>query len=342
MTNLARLAAATLLALTLSSCSSSGQPAASSGAGGGAGEEAINIVASTPIWAHIAQEVADTVASNTPVTVTSVITNPDVDPHHFEPTAADVARANDADIAVVGGGGYDAWLYQAMSNQDAIISALPLVDHGGLRNPDAGNAAQSRVEVIDGNEHVWYDIDAITLVAKDVASAINALDPDAGASAETVVAKTTSVRDRLAALPARTYAQTEPIADYLLAPAPWTDKTPEKYRAVTLSEGEPAAADLARFLQAVKARDFDLLIYNPQTQTDLTQRIHDAAEAAGMPIVEIGETPVGGENFFDYYEQVLGALEKAASQAGADPASQAAADPAGQAASADSARKPGA
>ncbi len=290
-----------LVAFAAAACSS---PASE----GPESDDGISIVASTPIWADVAQTVADSAAPDADVTVSSVVRSVDVDPHHFEPTAADVARANDADIVVVGGGGYDSWLYEALSDQDKIVSALPLIPHGSLGE----HAEQADITVIDGNEHVWYDPEAIDLVAEDIAEALT--EAGVEADAETVKEHTAAIDARLHTLPALDYAQTEPIADYLLAHSEMKDVTPADYRQATLSHREPAAADLARFLQAIGDGDVELLIYNPQTKTDLTGRIRAAAESAGIPVVEIGETPTDGSNFFDYYDSVLDELE---AQAGA-------------------------
>lgn len=362
----ATLAAATVAAtaaLSLTGCSST-----DSGTGAGdktaKGDDAITIVTSTPMWADVANIVAE--STDAKVEITSVINDPSVDPHHFEPTAAQLARAAEADTVVVVGGGYDAWLYDGLDAHGQIVSALPLTaghnhgdhaehghDHGGhgaeahseeahaehahdehAHESEAAHSEEAHAEhgdhaghdhnhgdhgeeahsdlVIDGNQHVWYSPEAVNLVAKDIAAAINAADPEAKASASGVEEKTKALSARLEKLPKRTYAQTEPIADYILAQTPWEDHTPESYRATTLAEGEPAAADLARFLESIKAGDIEVLIYNPQTETDLTSRIRAAAEEATVPVVEIGETPLGGEGFFEYYDKVVTDLEKLA------------------------------
>src|SRR5699024_5939161 len=106
-----------------------------------------------------------------------------------------------------------------------------------------------------------------------------------------------------------TYAQTEPIADYLLAHTDMTAATPEGYRPATLSRGEPAAADLAASIDELKAGDVDVWIYNPQTQPDLPSRIRTTAEDEGIQIIEIGETPPDNQNFFEYFEEVVSNLE---------------------------------
>ena len=329
----------------VSACSTATSDEASDyGSEGGNDTGTLNIVASTSIWGDVAQSVADS-AEGVDVEVTSIVEGNDMDPHHFEPTAADLARAGEADVIVVGGGGYDAWLYDAIEDQDKIIHALPLTahshDHGDEEAAEAEEAhdhsedAEEPVETeesedshdhdhdhdhgeeghthdvssIDGNEHIWYDPTAVMEVAHEIAEQINEVNPDAQASDEEVVSLVSDLDSRLHALPAVTYAQAEPIADYMLAHTDMTDATPEGYRHATLSHGEPAAADLAAFIDELKAGDVDVLIYNPQTQTDMTSRIRTTAEDEGIQVVEIGETPPDNQNFFEYFEEVVSSLE---------------------------------
>ncbi|KHO28695.1 metal ABC transporter solute-binding protein, Zn/Mn family [Corynebacterium minutissimum] len=362
----ALLFAATLGAASLTACSSSGDNS-DGGARTGSDKETIHVVASTSIWADVAQAVVDTAETDVNIDVKAIVTGNDVDPHHFEPTAADIARANEADVIIAGGGGYDAWLYQAVKNQDAIIHALPLTEHShdhahdehdhahdGRAHEDGhehgdhthkhahdeghdhehahedGHEHAHDVETvsmdeakkiaaehpetitnIEGNEHVWYDAAAIEKVANEVATLVNKTNPEAKATADPLVQRVEKIKERVGKLPAQNYAQTEPIADYIMKYSDSTDVTPEGYRKATVAEGEPSAADLARFLEAINQGKVDLLIFNPQTETDMTKRIRSAAEDKNIPVVEIGETPPENTNFLDYYEEAVSALEAA-------------------------------
>lgn len=343
----ALLFAATLGAASLTACSSSGDNA-DGGSDAGSDKETIQVVASTSIWADVAQAVVNTAQTDVNIDVHPIVSGNSVDPHHFEPTAADIARANEADVIIAGGGGYDAWLYQAVKNQDQIIHALPLTahDHGGHDHDEHDHgehdheeghdhaheehahdhahegdtvtmdeakkiAAEHPEQItnIDGNEHVWYDAAAIEKVATEVAELVNETNPEAKATADPLVERVEGLKERVEKLPQRNYAQTEPIADYIFKYTDSTDATPEGYRKATVAEGEPTAADLARFLEDIKQDKIDLLIFNPQTETDMTKRIRAAAEDKNIPVVEIGETPPEGTNFLDYYEEVVNALE---------------------------------
>ncbi|AJI79775.1 ABC-type metal ion transport system, periplasmic component/surface adhesin [Corynebacterium singulare] len=364
----ALLFAATLGCASLTACSSSSDNANGSD-GADAENDTIHVVASTSIWADVAQAVVDTAKTDVNVDVEAIVTGNGVDPHHFEPTAADIAKANEADVIIAGGGGYDAWLYQAVKNQDNIIHALPLTEHnhdhdheghdhehaheeghehehaheeghehehaheeGHEHEHEEGHehehahsdehvsmdeakkiAAEhpEKITNIEGNEHVWYDAAAIEKVATEVAAMVNKTNPDAKATANPLLKRVEKIKARVEKLPTKNYAQTEPIADYIMKYTDSTDVTPEGYRKATVAEGEPSAADLASFLEAITNGEVDLLIFNPQTETDMTQRIRQAAEDKDIPVVEIGETPPENTNFLDYYEEAVSALEAA-------------------------------
>ncbi|APT85469.1 metal ABC transporter solute-binding protein, Zn/Mn family [Corynebacterium aquilae] len=118
--------------LTLAGCSSADNTTSSSEAASTTVDgNNITVVASTQVWADVAKEVSPDIDA------TAIINGDETDPHSFEPTAADMAKAKAADIIVVGGGGYDAWLYTAV-DQDKIIHALPLTTHDHDHGHDHG------------------------------------------------------------------------------------------------------------------------------------------------------------------------------------------------------------
>lgn len=286
------LAISTIAALALSGCSTSSEPAE---------DKDISIVASTAIWGDVAQNIADT--ADSPVTVTSIIEGNAIDPHHFEPSATDIAKAKEADIVVVGGGGYDAWLYEAVDNT-TVIHAMELTSH----DHDHDHHHDHDGETAE-NEHIWYDTEAVANVASEIAESINSINIDAHADATGYVEKLEAIHKRTLDLPEATVAQTEPIADYLLAHSQMTDITPEGYHAATIAEQEPTAADLAAFLDLINSGKLQALIYNPQTETDMTKRIHQAAKDKKIPVVEIYETPPAGESYLDLVTNAVDQLE---------------------------------
>ncbi|KQB86225.1 metal ABC transporter solute-binding protein, Zn/Mn family [Corynebacterium lowii] len=275
---------ASLSLLTLSACAAENtENADDSGA--------TSIVASTSVWGSLASSVTE----GTGTEVTSIITGNVTDPHHFSPSAADLARAHNATFTVVGGGGYDAWLYEGLDDAQ-VIHALPLTAHSHDHGEEHGG------EEIE-NEHIWFDVDSLSKVAQEIAERVD------GANAAPIQSELAELKKRLEALPNARVAQTEPIADYLIEDSPLQEVTPEGYRHATLAESEPSAADLAAFLDLINEGGIDALVYNPQTATDMTKRIRQAAEDKGIIIVEVSETPAENQDTLDFLTQAVNNFE---------------------------------
>ena len=342
------VAAFSALALGLSACSDSGSESASTTTQDAAasGDE-VNIVASTSVWADVAQAVTD----DARVHVTPIIQGTDIDPHHFEPTAADMAKASEADIVVANGGGYDSWLYEPLQEKPegedpTIVHPLELVahehhhdhgeahdhdhgeahdhdhgdahdhDHGEAHDHDHGDAHDHDNVDASQNEHIWYDPNVVASVAEDVAEAITQKNPDIKVDPARVAERLDGLHEDLHQIEHVRVAQTEPIADHMIVHTDVDEVTPAGYRQATLNESEPSAADLAEFLELIDSDGLDLLIYNPQTETDLTARIKQTAQDKGLTIIEIPETPPAGIDFLDHLENTVKELVQKASEAG--------------------------
>src|SRR5581483_2930666 len=104
---LAALAVVTLGA-AVAGCGRGPAAAGSSGAGH------LSVVAAENFWGSIAAQLG-----GTRVTVTSIITNPDTDPHSYEPTPADAVALAKADMVVYNGIGYDPWVPQLLAADPA-------------------------------------------------------------------------------------------------------------------------------------------------------------------------------------------------------------------------------
>lgn len=302
------------------------------GATGAEDEQRLSIVASTAIWGDIAAAAVN----EEHVDIHAVVEGNDADPHSFEPSAADMARAAEADLVVAGGGGYDAWLYRNL-DETKVIHALPLDahdhgdhdhgesdhdhghehdheghDHEHDHGHEGGHHNHGQLVGIEHNEHIWYDTTSLAEVADEIAERVREVNPAAAADTTALHGQLDEIDQRLHDLPGLRVAQSEPIADHIVAHTDFDEVTPAGYRSTTLSHSEPSAADLAAFLQLIDDRELDLLIYNPQTRTDLTERVRAAAEDAGIPVVEIFETPQQGEDFLEFFHDAIHRLESAA------------------------------
>lgn len=321
------LAASAAVGLTMGLAACSDDSATADGNGGDAGSgDTVKIVTSTKVWADVAQAV---IGDAEGVEVEPIIASNDTDPHSYQPTAADMALVEQADVLLAGGGHYDAWLTEAASSDSAAI-ILTAIDgdgfdghgHGeegheeeGHEGHDHGEEApeeeghESHDHSTEVNEHIWYDTDAVKSAASTLASEINA-HWDIGASDEDVVKRLDEIDERKAKLPKSTTAQTHPLADDILAGTKIVDDTPEGYRRATLSESEPSAADVAAMLETIESGNLDFLIDAPQTRDQVSERLVKAAQAKGLRIVNVYESPGANESFFDLYDRILDDLEQ--------------------------------
>lgn len=286
--------AAVAFALTLTACGAQDPETSGAGAddtGTNSGDGAM--VATTQVWADVA-------SAATGDEVEAIISNPSTDPHEYEPTAADLAKIAQAATVVANGGAYDAALYNAA--EGTLITALPPAEaheHGDHEDAEGEHGDHDHGEHEHGeeNEHIWYSTEAIRDVAEQIGA--NSLDD-----------KLAGIDESLANLPEANVIQTHPIADAIVEESALVDATPESYRHATLNHSEPSAAAVAEALEAIK--DADILINNSQSPNAVSERLVAAAEEAGVPVVDITETPQNGKNFFDYFQEVVDQLNAAA------------------------------
>ena len=329
-TRIAALVASAGLVAGLGACSSNDDSATSADKS----EDTIKVVTSTKVWA----DVADAVTDDEKVAIDPIIASNDIDPHSYEPAAADMAKVEDADILVAGGGHYDAWLTSSLrdAKDKVIISALPQEeghnhdhdheghdqeghDHDHEGHDQEGHDHDHEGHDHDGhehhhhdgeaNEHVWYDTDAVEETAEQLAEALTKM----GAKADTkaVDKEIKDIEEAKSKLKAAKVAQVHPLADDILKDTKVEDITPKGYRQSTLNESEPSASDVNEMLKLIESGELDYLIDSPQTHDQVSQRLVEAAKAKGVKIVDVFESPSADQSFFDLYKQTLSDMESA-------------------------------
>ena len=101
------LAAVPLAAL--SACGGDGEAAGAGAAAGSCPGDPVVVVVSVSQWGDIVEELGGDCAE-----VTTILSGSSVDPHEFEPSPADLAEFDDAQLVVVNGLDYDPWATRAI------------------------------------------------------------------------------------------------------------------------------------------------------------------------------------------------------------------------------------
>jgi zinc/manganese transport system substrate-binding protein len=252
-----------------------GQPS-----GATSSHDVVDVVAAENFWGNIAGQLG-----GDDVSVTSLITNPNADPHLFETNAADAAKLARARVVIENGAGYDGWM-----------SSLLGADSGHPAIVNAGKVLH--VTGSDPNPHLWYDIPEVPKVAAAISVALTKADPQQAslfqhnltrfdASLAPLTAELATIRSHFGGAPV---AYTERVPGYALAVAGLSVRTPAGF-ARAIEDGEdPGPADTLAMEQLITGHHIDVLLYNVQTVSPVTTQVRALAAKSGIAIVGVSET----------------------------------------------------
>ncbi len=260
----------------------------------------IKIVAAENFYGDVARQIG-----GSHVQVTSILSNPDQDPHLFEASPSVGKALANAKIVVYNGADYDPWMVKLLSAPSGTSRKTIVV--GELLQKKAGD-----------NPHLWYEPDAMPAYARELASSLQSDDPshaaDYAKNLQNFLNTLKPIDDRIAAIKAK-YAgtpvtATEPVFGYM-AQALGLAMRNEKFQLAVMNGTEPSASDVAAFEGDLKSHHVHLLFYNSQASGGAAQRMRDLALKVGVPVVGVTETAPAGKAFQAWVLDELNAVEKA-------------------------------
>jgi zinc/manganese transport system substrate-binding protein len=291
-------------ALTTTACSTS-SPAGTDSAS--SASKTVQVVAAESFWGSIASQLG-----GSHVKVTSIINNPDADPHDYEPTAADARTVAGAQYTIVNGIGYDAWA-------DKLLSANPAEGRTDLKVGDLVGIKPG------GNPHRWYSPDNVHQVIEKITADYKSLDPADAADFDklknTFETETLATYNNLVSGIKAKYAGT-PIGASESIVSPLADglglkmSTPDSFLSAISEGADPTARDKAAIDQQIAGKQIKIYVYNSQNATPDVRAQVKAAEAKGIPVATVTETPIpAGVSFQDWQVRQLQGIEQALAKA---------------------------
>jgi zinc/manganese transport system substrate-binding protein len=253
---------------------------------------ALRVVAAESFWGSLAASLG-----GDRVQVTSIITNPDADPHDYEPSARDGRAVADAQYLILNGAGYDPWASKLAA---AAQTDAPILNVGQLVGVSAG-----------GNPHLWYSPDDVKRVIAQIIAGYKQLDPAGSAyyderqhQYETTNLKQynaliTEIKSKYAGTPV---GSSESIFSPLAQALGLNLITPPSFLAAISEGAGPTAADKATTDQQITTRRIKMYVYNSQNSTPDVVRQVEAAQAAGIPIVGVTETLTPAGTSFEAWQ----------------------------------------
>ncbi len=241
------------------------------------------------------------------VAVTSILTNPDDDPHLFA-ASVDTAKAlAAAKVTIANGVDYDPWMdkllkaHRAPGRKEINVAALV-----GRKSGD--------------NPHLWYNPAYVKVFAHSLAGALAAVDPahkadyDAG---ETSLLNSLKPLDaKIAAMKAKYAGQpvtaSEPVFGYM-ADLIGLKVQNQRFAWAVMNNAEPSASDVAAFESDLKGRKVKAMLFNAQASEPSVQRLVQMAKDNGVPVVGVSETEPPGKDYQHWMLSQLDALDAALS-----------------------------
>jgi len=265
-----------------------------------ASADPINIVAAENFYGDVAQQIGGAAVS-----VTSILSNPDQDPHLFEASPSVGRAVSAARIVVYSGIDYDPWMEKllgaAKSSDRKTIVVAELV---GKKTGD--------------NPHIWYDVTTMLTFAKTFADDLGSTDPAHRAdyqqrlaqfqkSLEPIEAKITALKGRLAGTEV---TATEPVFGYMIEALGMKSRN-QSFQLAVMNNTEPSASDVAGFEDDLKQHKVKFLVYNAQASDPIAEHMMKLAKASDIPVVGASETEPPGLTYQAWMQSELDAVDHA-------------------------------
>lgn len=244
------------------------------------------MVAAENFWASLASQLG-----GNRVQVTSVVTDPNADPHEYETNTEDARAFATAKLVILNGAGYDAW-------GDRLLAASPatgrrVLDVAALLGKKPGD-----------NPHFWYDPAYVLRVADRITAEYRTLEPrDAAYFTQQRSALSRALgpyEQRLAEIKRRfagtPVGSTESIFAYLARYLGLRLVSPPQFMKAVSEGSDPPVGAVIAFQDQIAHGAIKVLVYNVQTATSMTTNLKAQATRAAIPVVGISETmePVTG------------------------------------------------
>ncbi len=253
----------------------------------------VAVVAAENVWGNIVSQIG-----GSHVAVTSVISDPNVDPHSYEANPQVALTVSTAAFVIENGAGYDDFI-------DKLLDTNPSPSRDLINVARVVGATDANV-----NPHLWYNAADVTTAARTVAAHLASHDPADSAvfsaNLSTFLAAYQPYADTLREIRARhggtPVGYTERVPGYLVQAAGLRLATPPSFAQAIEDGNDPSPADTAAMDNAISRRQVRVLLYNAQVTSPATDAVRGLAGTAGVPVVGVSETIPSGQPSFQAWQ----------------------------------------
>jgi zinc/manganese transport system substrate-binding protein len=243
----------------------------------------IQVVAAENFWGSLISQLG-----GTHVNVTSIVSDPNTDPHEYESNPNDAIAITNAQLVIVNGAGYDTW-------------ALDIVSAENTPNQVVLNVQELINQSVTANPHFWYSPyyvnDTVAAMYRDLVK----IDPtdtsyfrqqytNLNASMWTdYMSLEVQIKQEFGGAPV---ASTESIFVYMANATGLDVVSPPAFMQAVAEGNDPPAQSVAAMENLMNGGNSSVrvLVYNEQTVTPLTQNIKALAAQNQIPTIGVTET----------------------------------------------------
>jgi len=243
----------------------------------------VRVVAAENFWGSLVSQLG-----GTRVNVTSIVSDPNIDPHEYESNPANARAITNAQFVIVNGAGYDTW-------------ALNIISAENTPGQVVLNVQELVKQPIDANPHFWYSPYYVNDTVAAMFRALVGIDPADKAYFtarysslnsslySSYMKQETVIKQQFSGTPV---ASTESIFVYMANATGLDVVTPPAFMDAVAEGNDPSAQDVATFQNQLDGGNSTVrvLVYNEQTITPLTQSLLALAAQKEIPYIRISET----------------------------------------------------
>jgi zinc/manganese transport system substrate-binding protein len=260
----------------------------------------IQIIAAENFYGSVAEQIGGHY-----VQVTSILNQPDQDPHLFNLTPRVAKVLERGNLIIYNGLGYDAWIQNLLSVGSNTTRTLICV--ADLIHKKEGD-----------NPHIWYDPDTMPILAKVLSNFLIKTDAkhrkEYQANYQRFIAQQQNLRQLIERIKAQhkgiSVIATEPVFGYMARALDFRMKgTPFQYS--MMNSVDPSPKQVQDFEHDLQQHQVKLVFYNLQVSSPLVLHLLQQARLFGIPILGVTETQPMRTTYYQWMQGQLKQVEQA-------------------------------
>lgn len=264
----------------------------------------IKITATTDFYGEVAKAVVGSKGD-----VTSIITNPNVDPHDYQASTKVAKETVGSKIVIANGIGYDGWMNNLVKDSSKVDYIKVGEDLMGKQNGD--------------NPHLWYNPATMPKLANTIATKLGKLQPKNKAyfkkNAQKYIASLKPVNDKIAQLKQLAATKknkevyvSEPVFDYALE-ATGFKVGDTQFENDTEKGVDPSPQTIRTMQNGIKNHKIAFFVFNKQVDSKTVNNLVALAKQKKVPVLPVTETLPANKTYVSWmdsqYTQLINILK---------------------------------